>query len=210
MDVQSALEQIAAVREGVARANTFRGYRAATTAVTGIIAILTSAISQVLLDHGIYDDNVFLILWIGAAVLCTTIVGWEMVWRVGQSGSALQRDLSLSAVERFLPPIAAGGLLTLVFFRFNPNDVWMLPGLWMILFGLAVHASRRLMPRYSGAVAAYYLLCGLLVLSMREQVEFSPWPMGVVFGFGQFLAAVLLKWTERAEQAEQMESSDEI
>ena len=75
----------------------------------------------------------------------------------------------------------------------------MLPGLWMILFGLGIHASRRLLPRFSGLIAGYYLASGLFVLSLREWAAFNPWTMGAVFGLGQFMAAGLLRSTERAD-----------
>ena len=197
MDFQQALDQIAAVREGVAKANTFRGYRAATTMLSAVFAVIASIVCKWLLRQSVFEPEPYLTVWIAAAALSMASVGFEMALRVRQSASPMQRDLTLAAVERFLPALAAGGLLTLVIYRFSPDELWMLPGLWMILFGLGIHASRRLLPRYSEAVAAFYLLSGLVVLSMRETTTLDPWPMGIVFGVGQFVAAMMLWYTER-------------
>jgi len=197
MDFRSALDQIAAVREGVARANTFRGYRAATTLMSSVLALAASAVCSGLLHYGVYYVEPYLAVWIAAAAVSMTLCGFEMAYRV--AGSPLQRDLTLAAVERFLPSLAAGGLLTLVIYRFCPEELWMLPGLWMMFFGLGIHASRRLLPRYSEIIAAFYLLCGLIVLSMRETDMLNPWPMGIVFGLGQLAAAGVLWQTERFE-----------
>ncbi|MGC4032372.1 MAG: hypothetical protein QM754_11695 [Tepidisphaeraceae bacterium] len=139
----------------------------------------------------------YLLLWCGAAALCLVVVGIDVAFRLHRTPSALQRDLTWSAVEHFVPALAAGGLLTLVLFKFAHDVIWVLPGLWMILFGLGIHASRRLLPRFSGLIAGYYMMSGLFVLSLREWAAFNPWTMGAVFGLGQFMAAGLLRYTER-------------
>jgi hypothetical protein len=197
MRLADAFEQIALIRAQVARAEAFRGYRAATTAFSGVIAVAVSHfVARAEFSNGL-TENQYILLWCSAAMLCLAVVGLDIALRLRRTPSALQRDLTWSAVEHFMPALAAGGLLTLVIQRFAREGNWMLPGLWMILFGLGIHASRRLLPRYSGLIAGYYLGCGLVVLSLREWAAFNPWTMGAVFGFGQFMAAGLLRWTER-------------
>jgi hypothetical protein len=71
------------------------------------------------------------------------------------------------------------------------------------LFSLGVFACCRLLPRPLFGVAAYYLACGLGVLAFARGAEaFSPWTMGVTFGGGQLLTAVILYCTvERKDGA---------
>ena len=52
-----------------------------------------------------------------------------------------------SALEQFLPGIVAGFLLTGVLLRCAPQSLWMLPGLWQVLFSTGVFASCRFLPR---------------------------------------------------------------
>ena len=52
-----------------------------------------------------------------------------------------------SALEQFLPGIVAGFLLTGVLLRCAPQSLWMLPGLWQVLFSMGVFASCRFLPR---------------------------------------------------------------
>jgi hypothetical protein len=96
-------------------------------------------------------------------------------------------------MEQFFPCLVAGALLTLVLARSAPQCVWMLPGLWQVLYGLGIFASCRLLPRPIFGVAAFYLLAGLSTLAMaQDDRALSPWAMGLPFGIGQLLAAAVL------------------
>lgn len=197
MRLADAFDQIALIRAGVSRAEAFRGYRAATTAFSGVVAVAASHfVAQVEVARGVTETQ-YIFIWCGAALLCLAVVALDITLRLRRSPSALQRDLTWSAVEHFMPALAAGASLTLVIQRFAHEVNWMLPGLWMILFGLGIHASRRLLPRYSGLIAGYYIASGVSVLSLREWAAFNPWTMGAVFGVGQLMAAGLLRSTER-------------
>lgn len=200
MNVRDALSQIADIRQQVARAQSFRGYRAATTAMTGLIAIVTALVHVSIAPpgHGLRVDH-YLYLWFAAAMLSLAIVGSEMWLRVRRSGSEMQRDLTLAAVEQFTPALVTGLLLTIVITEFAWENVWMLPGLWMVLFAMGIYASRRVLPRFSSAVAGFYLLAGLTVLAMHRDAGMRPWVMGSVFGVGQLMAAGLLYYVEKHE-----------
>jgi hypothetical protein len=96
------------------------------------------------------------------------------------------------AVEQFLPSVAAGGLMTYALARFAPEAVWMLPGLWQVIFSLGVFASCRFLPRSMMAAGAWYLITGLLCISLGPQHAFSPWAMGIPYGVGQLIVCAVL------------------
>jgi hypothetical protein len=99
-----------------------------------------------------------------------------------------------AAAGDFLPSAVGGMLLTAVLVRFAPSSLWMLPGLWQILFSLGVFASCRSLPRPMIATAVWYLVAGLACLALARGTQaLSPWAMGLPFGLGQFLAAYLLR-----------------
>ncbi len=216
MNVHDALSQIADIRQRVARAQAFGGYRPATTAFTGIVAIVTAFVQTLLLPipHQTHNANylrsagdmaassvfridLYLYLWFAAAIVSMAVVGLEMWVRVRKSQSDLQRDLTLCAVDQFVPALVAGLLLTIVIVQFSFESVWMLPGLWMILFAMGIFSSRRVLPRFSTLIAAFYLMAGLLVLAMQKSAGLHAWTMGLVFGVGQSAAAGLLWFVER-------------
>jgi hypothetical protein len=87
----------------------------------------------------------------------------------------------------------AGALVTVVLVRAAPESLWMLPGLWQIMYALGIFASCRLLPRQTFWVAVFYLGTGLAALALAHgDRALSPWSMGLPFGAGQFLAALVL------------------
>src|SRR5205085_2469313 len=110
--------------------------------------------------------------------------------------SALQAQVTLLAVEQFLPCLVAGAMLTYVLVAFAGQVLWMLPGLWAILLSLGAYASSRLLPRATFWAAGFYLIAGCLCLIYAQgDAAFSPWAMGLTFGCGQMLTAAILYWT---------------
>jgi hypothetical protein len=107
-----------------------------------------------------------------------------------------------------MPAGIAGLLLTVVLFRFAPQSLWMLPGLWQIVFSLGIFASCRSLPRPMFAAALWYLAAGLACLAFASGVHaFSPLAMALPFGLGQLYMAVVL-YRSIAEQAEQQGEAD--
>jgi len=97
------------------------------------------------------------------------------------------------AVEQFLPAGAAGALLAVMLWRFAPETLWMLPGLWQLLVSLGISASARSLPRSVMLGAAWYFVAGFVTLMLAsENHALSPWTMGLPFVGGQFLMAAIL------------------
>src|SRR5262249_40358755 len=102
-------------------------------------------------------------------------------------------DLISAASEQFIPGGVAGLVLTVVLFQYAPQSLWMLPGLWQIVFSLGLFASCRSLPKPMFAAAVWYLAAGLTCLAFANGRDaFSPYAMGVPSGFGQLLIALVL------------------
>jgi hypothetical protein len=193
MELREALTQITEIRLQLARTEVFRGYRAMPVAFSGVVALLAGLIQGATISDPMTQVGAYLTLWVGAAVVSGLAAGLEMVVRAWNSSSRLTRDLTWLALEQFCPSLVAGGLLTIVLVRAAPESLWMLPGLWQIVFALGIFASCRLLPRATFWVAVFYLGAGLTVLSLaRGEAALSPWAMGLPFGVGQMLAAAVL------------------
>jgi len=97
------------------------------------------------------------------------------------------------AIEQFLPAGIAGVLLAVLMWKFAPEALWMLPGLWQILMSLGVFASVRSLPRTVALAGAFYFLAGFAVLLVGSVTHsLSPWTMGLPFAIGQGLMAGIL------------------
>jgi hypothetical protein len=201
MELREALSQIAEIRQQMARTEVFRGYRSVPVAFSGILAWAAALTQAIWIPEPSRDVRSYLTLWIGAAAVGIVAAAVEMALRARHS-SRWRREQTWLAVEQFLPCIVAGGLLTLVIVRSAESILWVLPGLWSILFSLGIFASRRLLPRATFGVALYYLVAGLACLALcQEEWSLSPWAMGLPFGGGQLLAAAVLYGTLERDHA---------
>lgn len=199
-DLDKALSEIAAIRGQVARGTRFQGYGPTTLAATGGIAVLAGLIQALALPDPVAEPLRWLSLWFAAAILSMAAVAWEAVTRARRIHSDLADAMIREAALRFAPAAAVGGALPFVLWHAAPDALWMLPGLWQLVFALGVFAATASLPRVMGWVGAWYLATGLLVLALRAQ---DAWTMALPFALGQLLSAILLLHATRAGGADE-------
>jgi hypothetical protein len=175
----------------------FHGYGASTVAATGIVALLAALAQAHWLPHPGHNIGDYLRLWTTTAALSFTVILIETVVRSARVHALLAPQMVRSALEPFLPAIVAGLLLTVVLTHRAESPLWMLPGLWQLLFSLGVFGSCRLLPRQMFAVGLWYLSSGLACLALGDSRALSPWAMGLPFGIGQLLVAAVLQFCRR-------------
>jgi hypothetical protein len=192
-DLDKALADIIAIRSQLAAGTAFRGYGPATMAATSAVAIVTAVLQHFFLDDPTRQPLLFLVSWAIAAVVSLAMIGIEMRARSWRHHSGLADAMIHQAVEQFLPAGVAGVLLAVLLWKFAPEAVWMLPGLWQVLTSLGVFASVRSLPRSVALAGAWYFLAGFAVLLVASTHHvLSPWTMGLPFAIGQALMAAIL------------------
>src|SRR5690242_8127280 len=132
-DLERALADITAIRSQLARGTQFRGYGPATVALGGLLALLGGVLQALSLADPVAAPLSWLTLWIGMAVLAVLLAGGEMIARARRVHGGLADEMLYAAAEQFIPAGVAGTLLTVVLYRFAPESLWMLPGLWQII-----------------------------------------------------------------------------
>ena len=193
-DVDKALDQILEIRSQIAAGSTFRGFGPATLAATGALALATAGAQSLWLPAGEHRPLVFLASWVAAAVVSVGLVAAETLRRSRRHHQGLSDAMIRNAIEQFLPAGVAGAALLAVLARFAPQDLWMLPGLWQVLFSLGLFAAARTLPRAMILAAAWYLVAGMGVLMASSlHHSLSPWAMGVPFLVGQLAMAGVLQ-----------------
>jgi hypothetical protein len=183
-DLNKALEDISSIRRQMARNTEFRGYGPATLAATGGIAILAAAGQAFWLPDASKSVPAYLAIWISTAVLSAALIGTQMYTRTRRIHSGMADEMIRMAVEQFLPSAGAGALMTIVLVRYVPAVLWMLPGIWQVIFSLGVFSSCRFLPRPMVAAGVWYLLTGLLCIALADSRAFDPWAMGIPYGVG--------------------------
>jgi hypothetical protein len=191
-ELQEALSQIHSIRTQVASGTEFRGYGPASIAVSGFIALAVAAVQTRWANPALM---VWVAVWAGTAAVSALLTGIETLRRARREHMGFAREMIQSAVAQFLPAVMVGFLLTVVLMRVAPQDCWMLPGLWQLIFSLGVFASCRFLPRPMFAVGVWYLVAGLFCLALAGATRaLSPWMMGIPFGVGQLLVALVLQF----------------
>lgn len=195
MELEHALRQIGDIRRQMAHAETFRGYRSAVVAFSGVAAVTVAALQGRLVPSPALELGSYIALWAGLAMTMAALAGADLARRTWRATS-LDRARTVAAVSQMTPSLGVGALLTMCIAVAAPQVGWMLPGLWALLYGLGLMSSARLLPQPSGFVALHYIACGCGCLVWGQGANaFSPWLMGVTFGGGQLLGAAVLYWT---------------
>jgi hypothetical protein len=201
-DLDRALADITAIRSQLARGTEFRGYGPVTVASTALLALLAAALQALYLPDPAATPLAYLALWVGMAAVAAILTAAEMIARTRRVHGGLADEMLYAAVEQFIPASVAGTLLTVVIYRTAPQSLWMLPGLWQIIFSLGVFASCRSLPRGMFAVGVWYLAAGLAALAIGSGA-YSPLAMAVPFGIGQLLMAFMLYRATGADDGEE-------
>ena len=191
-DLHKALGDISSIRREMARSTQFRGYGPATLAATSALAMLVASSQAIWVPTPASEIPAYLAIWISTAVLSAALTGAQMYQRSRRIHSGLSDEMIGMAVEQFLPAVGAGLLITIVLARYSPAVLWMLPGLWQVIFSLGIFSSCRFLPRPMVAAGVWYLLTGLACLSLGDSRALAPWTMGIAYGVGQVLVAAVL------------------
>ena len=192
-DLDKALADILAIRNQIAAGTAFRGYGPAALASTAGLAALTTGLQLVFLADANATPAKFIAGWLVTALLAAALIGIEMRARSHRHHSGLADAMIYQAVEQMLPSGLAGVALAGVALQFAPETLWMLPGLWQILMGLAVFASARSLPSTVRIGGAWYFVAGVTVLMFASRTHtLSPLLMGAPFVIGQSLMAMIL------------------
>jgi len=202
-DLDKALADIFAIRSQIAAGTAFRGYGPATVAATGGVALLTMLFQLLWLDDPTGQPLVFFAGWAVTALLSGAMIWIEMRARSRRHHSGLADAMVQQAVEQFLPASVAGASLAAMLWKFAPEALWMLPGLWQVFVSLGIFASVRSLPRTVAFGAAWYFVAGFACLLLASQSHaLSPWSMGAPFVVGQLLMAAILHFASGGSDAE--------
>jgi hypothetical protein len=186
----------------MARSTEFRGYGPATLATTGALAVLAAAAQALWLPDPATHISTYLAIWISTAALSAALIGAQMYTRTRRIHSGMADEMIRMAVEQFLPCVGAGALITLVLVHYAPAALWMLPGIWQVVFSLGVFSSCRFLPRPMAAAGVWYLFTGLACIALADNRALSPWAMGIPYGAGQVLVAGILILTANEDTDE--------
>jgi hypothetical protein len=193
MELRDAIDSISTIRTQLAATERLRSLRAVPVALSGVLALLAAAAQSLWLGDPMVDTRRYLTLWCGVAVVSGIAAAIVVLRRVQRSDSALGIANARLAAMQFLPSLLVGAIVTWFVVDRLPYLLWVLPGMWQLLFGLGNLAAHRLLPGAAAAVGVLYLTSGASLLWLGERA-LDPWAMGLPFAVGQLALATILWW----------------
>jgi hypothetical protein len=184
-EVERALSQIADIHAQLAASSRFRGFAPGAMGFNAVlslgVALAQTAWPQVLAD----DPMRYVTVWGGTLAVATTVSASEAISRSRQLHGPMADALLGSALRLLLPFVAAGIVIAAAVCMFSPASAWMLPGLWLILVGLAGFAIASSLPPTIRWAAGWFFVSGAIVFGLGARSgALSPWMMGIPFTIG--------------------------
>ena len=190
-DLNRALVDIRNIRRQVAQATEFRGYGPLTLSATAVFALLTGVAQALWLPEAAAHPGQYVALWLTTGVLSAALITTQMLARANRLHSGMADEMVRMAVAQFLPAGIAGAILPFLLLYAAPGVLWMLPGLWQIIFSLGVFACCRYLPRPMLLAGTWFLLTGLICIALGPERGLAPFTMAGAFGVGMALVALI-------------------
>ena len=179
-----AIENLRFIRKTMESAGSF-------TAVSGLGQVLIGA-SAIVAAVIASRDRVaahWLGVWLIEGTLALLVGAWFIRGKAKVTGLALNSGVSRKFLICFAPPLLAGALLTGVLY--GAGEIRLLPGTWLLMFGVAVVTGGAQSVRIVPFMGAAFMLLGAAALV--APARFGDFFMaagfgGLLIGFGAVIA----------------------
>lgn len=193
MHLRDAIDQITTIRTQLAATEHLKSLRAVPVALSGLLAIAAAIVQATWLEEPLSYPRRYLLLWCGTALISAVLASVVVARRALRCPSALSVANAWLAVRQFAPNLVVGAIVTWFVVERLPQLLWLLPGLWQLLFGLGNLAAHRLLPGPAVLVGVMFVATGTCCLWFGERA-LDPWAMGMPFAAGQLALAAILWW----------------
>ena len=170
---ERAYENLKYIRETMERAGSFTAVPGWGGIMMGVSALLTAFISSQLPSR-----EIWVVTWLGEAMLAFAIGVWAMVQKAKTAQAPLLYGPGRKFALSLCPAMVAGGVLTVVLYA---NDLFQLmPGTWLLLYGVAIVAGGVFSVRVVPIMGGCFMALGAFAL-------FAPFELANLFmalGFG--------------------------
>ena len=178
-----ALDHLSVIRETMERSATFTAVPGWGFCLMGATAIVAAAIAV-----RQPTTEAWLAVWLAEALVAVTLALVAMHLKASKLGTQI---MSLSGRRLFiglLPALFAGGIMTVALVR--AGDPRQIPGVWLLLYGVAVMQAGAFSVRTGPVMGAMFVLAGAIALPL-------PWwwanvMLAVGFGLLQIVFGALI------------------
>ena len=208
MESNWATEHLQVIRTLMERSALYRRALAPIMIYNGVVGLAAAGVGRAL---GIGEPRSFTLYW--SAISVVAIVGSFLLVRrqALKESEPFWSPPTRRVTQAVLPALVAGLFLAIIAFAqvtSAPQDLqsvfgmWLLPLIWVILYGCAFHAAGFFMPRGMRLFGWLFILggCALLAIGIPDRVrplDYSHGVMGLFFGGLHFAYGIYLYFTEQ-------------
>lgn len=146
-----AHENLRWIRSTVERAGVFTAVSGPGTLILGGLGAITAAATH-------FELLPWLEAWLATGVLGLTVGVGAAMAKARRIGQPLTGGVARRFALGLFPPLAAGGVLTVV--AIAHDLAALLPGSWLLLYGVAIVTSGALSPRLIATIGLSFMLLG--------------------------------------------------
>jgi hypothetical protein len=211
MEPNWAAEHLQVIRTLMERSALYRRALAPVTLLAGVVGCGAAAGGWY--KH-INSDIAFTTYWLGVGV-CVLVAGFALIRRQAlRAAEPFWTAPTQRVVVAMAPALFVGGLIGLLVLMFgNSGRGWfrlLLPPVWMMLYGCALHAAGFFIPRGIRLFGWVYICVGSVLLllefgvrwgALQDCLDTGHLAMGGAFGGLHVVYGVYLYFTERRKSA---------
>ena len=149
-----AMDNLQYIRETMERSEAFTHVSGAGSVLMGLVALAAAALAS-----AAADATEWITIWLVAAGMSFGIAALSIVRKSRSEGISILSGPARTFAWSAIPPLAAGGVLTLALVRGGALD--LLPGMWLLVYGTGVVTGGAHSVRPVPAMGAAFMLAGL-------------------------------------------------
>jgi hypothetical protein len=206
MDTNWAAQNLQAIRTLMERSAIYRRALAPIMTFTGLVGVVAGVAGWFLAMESVRG---FAGSWMGVSVLAIAGDYFLVRRQALKENETFWSPPTRRVTQAILPALFVGMVagLVCIFWVDDPQTIILLPVIWMLLYGCAIHAAGFFMPRgirwfaWGFIVLACVLLISLRVAQAAVPLKFGHAEMGVFFGLFQLVYGIYLYFTEPENNA---------
>lgn len=195
-EIDLALADISNIRAHLASSTCFLGIAPEYHIFTGIFVFCAALLQDRFFN---LDSIAYVWVWTGVMTVIGVIGAQKAVVRARKIHGVMARELIFGLVQKGMPFLVAGTVITFVICAYAVENVWMLPGIWQLFVALLAFSILSNLPRGLIVATVWYFIAGVCVLWIGAKTQaLSPWMMGIPLTIGQILVGIMLNLSNRS------------
>jgi hypothetical protein len=202
MEPNWAADNLQVIRTLMERSTIYRRALGPIMLAVGLLGIGASIIGWF---GGLGTERVFILFWLAVSVIAVSVSFLLARKQALKEHEEFWSPPTRRITQAMLPPLFGG--MVLGFFMLGPqadevHSTWLLPPIWMILYGCALHAAGFFTPRgmklfgWGFILSGAGLAAGILISDHRYPLFYAHAAMGFFFGGYHLAYGTYLHFTE--------------